>query len=82
MNRLSCFNGLLVIVTLIMAQAASSVRAHPLQPPDLASPSSTDARDHPNVRTRRSTRDINDNLVRKQSGNNFTHFTLPYLVFA
>lgn len=62
MKRSSCFNGLLVIATLIMAQP---VRARPLQRLDRPSPA-MDSQDQL-VRWRRNTRDIDDHLVRKRA---------------
>lgn len=56
MKRPTCFNGLLVIATLIMVHA-EWVQSHPLHTRfDPAPPES-------NLRPRRSTRDINDNLL-------------------
>jgi hypothetical protein len=63
MKRPSSFNGLLVMASLIMAQMGVSVESHPLQRrlDHWASPM-TESEDH--ARPSRSTRDINDNLVR------------------
>lgn len=68
MKRLSNFNGLLVIASLIMAGTGVSVQSHPLHTwlDHRASPM-TELEDH--ARPSRSTRDINDNLVRNNPGN-------------
>ena len=79
MKQPSSFNGLLVIASLIMAQMGVSVESHPLHTrlDHRASPM-TELEDH--ARPSRSTRDINDNLVRNNLGN-ISHFFLadfPY----
>ena len=76
MKRLSNFKGLLVIASLIMAGTGVSVQSHPLHTwlDHRASPM-TELEDH--ARPSRSTRDINDNLVRNNPGNISQSFFSP-----